>query len=58
MVFSKRSIVMVINETANCHFILPSKICQRRFETRAANVWILVKSAKSVWTHSEIISEP
>jgi len=48
MVFSKRSIVMVINETANCHFILPSKICQRRFETRAANVWILVKSAKSV----------
>ena len=37
---------------------LPSKICQGRFKTRAANVWNLVKSGKCLWKHSEIISEP
>jgi len=35
---------MVPNETTNRDFILPSKTCQRRLKTRAANVWDLVQS--------------
>jgi len=38
---------MVFDETRNYDFILPSKICQRHVETKAANTWELVQSDQS-----------
>jgi len=35
---------MVFKETTNYGFILPSKTCQRHFETTSANVWHTVQS--------------
>jgi len=35
---------MFFNETTNYDFILPSKTYQRHSETRAANIWDIVKS--------------
>jgi len=34
---------MVYKEIANYDFILPSKTCQRHFDTTVANVWELAK---------------
>jgi len=45
---------MIFYETTNFYFILPSKTCQRHFETKAANVWDLLKNCKRMETPSEI----
>jgi len=47
--FSHRSIAITTNETTNYDFILPSKTCQRHLETRAANVWDLVRSDQPLY---------
>ena len=52
-----RSIAMVFNETTNYDFILSSKTCQRNLETRAANVWDLVRSTNHPFNNKLSLQE-
>jgi len=53
----QKSTAKVSNETKNWPY-LPSKTCQRHFETRAASQWDLTKSCKRLGTHSKTKGKP